>query len=714
MKPPKQGRSFPEAAWPAVIAAALLVAPQVAGRATRDALFLSTFDVAALPRMTASAAVASLLATFAFSRAMAKLSPARVLPAALGASAALFLAEWGLALAAPRLAAVAVYLHQALLGAVLISGFWSLVNERFDPHTAKHAMGAIGAGASLGGVAGGLLAWGASKLVSVPAMLPALAAASLLGLASVLRVRAAGVAALTAEGTVPPPPASGPDRSALRLIREAPYLRSLALLVGLGAVLEAVLDYLLGAAAAASFARGAPLMSFFALFHAGSGLLALTMQAMLVRPLLQRLGLAGTLAIQPAFAAAGAALALAFPRLATIVILRGGQAVLRNSAFRSSYELLYTPLPQHQKRPTKVVIDVACDRLGTVAGSGAVILVLLLAPVASTRILLALAAFAAALAVALSSRFQRGYVGALAASLRSGAATLEPPAVVDPTALLTLATVQQEPPPPARAAEPESARDEPAPRDPLIGAIVDLRSGRPERVRGVLDTGELDPTLVPHVIPLLSQDRLFEAAAASLRRAAARCTGQLVDALLDGRLDPLVRRRVARVLKAVPTQRAADGLVMGLDEGRFDVRYRCAQALLQLRAQNPRIVLPGDKVLAIAAREAEHAASSARHLEHVFALLALVADREPLEIALTALRAGDEALRGTALEYLDNVLPPPVREKLWPHLGGRQRLAPSGRSPEEIRDELLRSTAPLQSPRRGPDASSRKSAPEKS
>ena len=679
-------------AWPAVIAAALLLAPHLAAKAARDALFLSSFTVAALPRMTACAAVASLLATFAFSRAMTRWSPARVVPPALAASAALFFAEWPLALVAPRLAAVAVYLHHAVLGAVLLSGFWSLVNERFDPHRAKAAVGAIGAGASLGGVAGGLLTWQAARVLSIPTMLPLLGLASLLGLVSVVRLRPARARldepSLGAEAP--------PGRSALHLIGTVPYLRSLALLVALTAVLEAVLDYLLSAAAAARFARGAPLMSFFALFHGGSGLLAFAVQAAVVRPLLQRLGLAGTLAVQPLFAAGAAAVALSAPRLTTVLLLRGGQEVLRNSAFRSGYELLYTPLPPAQKRPAKVVIDVACDRLGTILGSGAVIVVLLFAPLGATRILLAFAAAVAAGTAALAPRFRAGYVDALAASLRSGGGALETSSVVDPTTLMTLASVQAEPVLHSERAESH---------DPLLAAIADLRSGSEERIRAALAAAELDPRLVGHVVPLLSHDALFPAAAEALRRAAPRCTGQLVDTLLDEQAAPVVRRRLARVLKAIPTQRAADGLLAGLESSRFDVRYRCAQGLVRLHARNRRIAFRREAVLDIAAREAEHAAS-ARHLDHVFDLLALVLDPEPMAMALAALRASDDALRGTALEYLENVLPGPVRERLWPHVSGGRAVTPSGRSPAQVQSDLLQSTA-LPAPRSGRHRSSR-------
>jgi hypothetical protein len=171
-----------------------------------------------------------------------------------------------------------------------------------------------------------------------------------------------------------------------------------------------------------------------------------------------------------------------------------------------------------------------------------------------------------------------------------------------------------------------------------------------------------------------------------------------VDALLDPRVEPILRRRVARVLKGVPTQRAADGLLLGLDDPRFDLRYRCAQALLRVRAQNQAIAVPSARVVEIAAREAARAGDSPRHLEHCFTLLGIVLEKGPLDIAYRALRAPDAGLRGTALEYLENVVPAAVRERLWPRLGAPPLLAPSGRSPAEIRNELLRSSTALPRP----------------
>jgi hypothetical protein len=65
-------------------------------------------------------------------------------------------------------------------------------------------------------------------------------------------------------------------------------------------------------------------------------------------------------------------------------------------------------------------------------------------------------------------------------------------------------------------------------------------------------------------------------------------------------------------------------------------------------------------------------------------------EREPLQMAYLALGGEDLTLRGTALEYLENVLPENVRRALFAHLGAHVRTAPTERPREEMVRELMR------------------------
>jgi hypothetical protein len=660
-----------------MVAAAALVAQQVAGKATRDALFLSNFPVASLPLAMIASSVTSALAVLAFSAALVRRAPARVVPLALAASTVLLLGEWGLSITHPRLAAAAVYLHMAAFGATVISSFWSLVNEMFDPHTARRVMDRVGLGASLGGVMGGLMAWSAAGVVPVSAMLALMAALNVIGLVALSRVRApAATVRATAAGTGP--------LAGLRVLHEVPYLRDLALVVALGAAGETLLDYLLSARAAATFAAGSPLMSFFALFHTGVGLLALVAQLALSRPALQRLGLAGTVALRPASVAVAALAGAVDPRLLTALLARGVHGVLNNSLFRSGYELLFTPLPERQKRPAKTIVDVGFDKLGALAGAALTLGLIAAFGAASPRVMFAAVAASALAALAVSLKLHRGYVTALEDSLRSGVVRLDLADVRDGTTFLTLARTSGHPLAELRR-EAAAARGDRA--DGMARAVADLRSGDAEAVRRVLKRAEGgDPALIGHLIPLLARNDVFLEVLRALRHAAPRATGQLLDALLDPETDLAVRRRLPRVLRGTPTQRAADGLVDALADPAFEVRREAALTLARITERGPALRVPAETVFAAARRElaagapdeADHAEADAaegrdgdvaqtaseRHLAHVFTLLSLVVEREPLRIAQRALAGGDASLRGTALEYLENVLPADIRRAL--------------------------------------------------
>ena len=84
-------------------------------------------------------------------------------------------------------------------------------------------------------------------------------------------------------------------------------------------------------------------------------------------------------------------------------------------------------------------------------------------------------------------------------------------------------------------------------------------------------------------------------------------------------------------------------------------------------------------------------------MEYAFLLLGTVLEREPLELCLKAVSSGDDSLRGTALEYLENVLPARLHAALTKHLLIKPRPAREKRErdAEEIYEELNQSMADL-------------------
>src|SRR5262245_19510080 len=160
----------------AVISAAAMITHQVAGKATRDALFLSAFGIAALPEMFVVAAVFSIGTGLLFAHLLRVSEPRRTIPLAFLLSGVMQVAEWLLSYVSLPATAVIVYLHMAAVGSALISGFWSVLNEKFDPYSGRKEFARITAGGTLGGLLGGLLAGAIPSFTTTTAILPILAA----------------------------------------------------------------------------------------------------------------------------------------------------------------------------------------------------------------------------------------------------------------------------------------------------------------------------------------------------------------------------------------------------------------------------------------------------------------------------------------------------------------------------------------------------------
>jgi hypothetical protein len=748
---------LPAGAASLAIASAAMIAQQVAGKATRDALYLTSFDVTTLPAMMAISAVLSIFAVLWLSRMILRHSPENIVPASFITSGMVLLAAWPLSHSAPKLAAVAVYLHSALFSAALIAAFWSYVNERFDPRASKRAVAWIAGAGTLGGVLGGVLAWRVAPLIAVSTMLPLLAAMNLICAWGSLRSRDAEAAsagsAAGADGRDPgarADPVSIAEFSPLKILREVPYLQNLAFVVALGAVTSGLLNYLFSVEAVAKFTEGPDLLAFFAFFWLLVGVVSFALQTLLGSLVLGKLGLAFTIGLLPGVVALGGVFALALPGLWTTGLLRGGEAVLRNSLFRAGYELLYTPLSEQRKRSTKLLIDVGFDRIGTVIASAVIFATLLLARDGerASVILLALTIAAALATLARSGPLHVGYVPVLEESLRSEAEKLEPSDAVELPAAHESVAARDEivehlkdlsgqqaaalaSAGPMHAVEPlETAA--PALCEQLqapIDAIRDLCSGDQGRVRSVLCAEELlSPPLIPLAILLLASGEFQREAIHALRKVARSATGQLGDALCDPSVHFDIRRRIPRVLSASPTQAAANALLCGTEDERFEVRYECGRALLQITASNPAIEIPLEAAIAIVKREV---ASSRRvwdrerapeideeedeppalidrllrdrfdrSFEHVFSVLALVLDRESIRLAFKALHQEDTRLRGIALEYLETVLPDEIRDAVWPYLGEARPMRPA-RPASEILADLVKARETAMTPEPG-------------
>ena len=718
----ERGDDAPMTLTVATIAATVMIAEQVAGKATRDGFFLSQFPAIDLPKAMIVAAFLSVLGSLVHARLLARLSPARLVPGTFAASAVLFLGEWVLAGVAPRPTAVVLYLHVAVFGLLLISGFWVLDNETFDPHSAKAGISRVLTGATLGGVLGGIVADRVTSALGLRSMLIALGAMHLLCALLLPRLRTSSDSERPAEASA---------TLGLKVLRETPYLQHLATVIALTSMSGAVLDYLLKARAAATYTDADSLVSFFAAFYTVTGLATLAVQRSLSQGTLRRFGLGAAMAVLPAAVLAMTFVGATIARLWSMVALRATESILGNAFLRPGIELLYTPLPAEKRRSTKTIVDVACQRLGDLVGGGLVLAMVAVFGGRTELPLLLFVGLAAAATLLVVRRLHRGYVDQLGEGLRRGVVTLDDSEALDATTKQTLAVTrigvdrdelqirgyrerQVELGVPGRQAIRGAAPASPvSDRRRLAESFGALLSHDRAAAGQAMLRRPVDTALAGLLLQRLADGDLAPLARAALDEIAPRVVGQLADAIVDDSLSAIVRRHLPGLLETAGGRRARDGLLLALNGAPFEVRYRAAHSLAKLVAAAPDLVPSHEEVWALVQRELEvpreewathqtvgiDGTSSFlddtlrrridRGLEHVFTLLSLALDPELLRLSLRALVSPDPSMRGTALEYLENVVPESLRAALWVRLDTALPEAERGQSLQE-EEEILR------------------------
>ena len=663
--------------------AVFMIAQQIASKAVRDGFFLAQYDVTALPVATFAAAVVSFGAALLLGKFMTAFSPAAAVPVLFAANGVAFGVEAALVEDLPRAIAAALFLHTAAFGGAVVSGFWSVINERFDPYTAKRVMGRIAGGATFGGVAGGALTWAFAD-VAPKWLLTGFGASSLLCAVGIAVVARGG----QREGGARK---AAPLLAGVSVLAGHTYPRLIALLVFGGALMTATADYVFKASAVEA-TEGGSLVGFFAVFYTATGVLTFLVQALGSRRALQWLGVVVTAALLPAVAAGLLAVAAIWPTLGTLVLLRGGAMVVENSLYRSGYELLYMAMPREQKRSAKVLIDLGCDRLGTAASSGLVLTVLALGSYVVDRALLLIALLVAVGLLVLLVGVRREYVASLAGKLRR---SLVPEDDADDIQARMLAATFV-----AEVDIWESDLGGPATTDPGARSRRLTRDELLERVRARADektraaparsSAPVAPrSLVSETLlatPLRARLRGVADLDDELRHSAPALIGQLGDLALSRRESLHVRLRAVELLAVVPSRRGAATSVELLQSPELRLRRMGALALLRMCTAAPALRPPQRTLTEQATKELRRPSRPlgerttfertspfrtdargneiAPSLEQVFLLLAIRGETEELQLALSAITSEDAVQRGTGLEYLENLLPGDLRPNL--------------------------------------------------
>ncbi len=692
----------------AAACALMMTAHLQGGKTVRDALFLYNFEVIHLPKIMVIAAVLSAIAVITFARMLPRFGPARFIPPLYILSGILSVGEWATIVFWPHVVTVVLYLHVTVIDSLLISGFFSIINERYDPYSAKKVISRMVIFTALGGLLGAGAAGIIAKMMDTRAVIAMLAILHILaGLALYEVTRDQAVSKSS----------SAPSKGLFTIVKQNTLIQRMALLMLTLAVTISLLDYLFKATLQVSLSKS-ELVTFFAYFYICIDVGSLLLQTFVGSKALRWFGLGGTIIVLPFSIMVGGLITFAFRSLVSVTLLRGGASLLTNSFFGPGFELLFTPISPAEKRATKILIDVGAHRSGNMLG-GLMIMGLLLLPGSPGRyILLIVMALACAMAL-LIFLLNRGYIAQLARNLRDG--TLQPDdiAIKDTTTLRTItvtqtslerdkllqqisqlrkankssiveATTKQN-----DATTPAPLRDS-SDEDSEINAIQDLRSGDDDRIRHVLVNQTMTPALLPHVLPLLRNPRVLKEALNAMRPLASIASGQLIDVLLDRRQHPLIRRRIPLLLGLADNELALQGLTLGLQDQELDVRFRCAEAMGRIKTNHPQLSTDTEAIWQVIKREMAHLNRSGAKsnqgvapLRYLFSLFGIIFGANVMDICYESLQVKDPTVRGTALEYLDNLLPQNIRRPLWPLIEAEPTRPKSERSMQEIMEDLL-------------------------
>lgn len=339
--------------------------------------FISDLGADNLPYVLLAAGVLIGVIMQGYSRGTALLPRKWVVPAAQASAAGLLVVFWFLFQTGATWVPVAFYLFGLILGILLISQFWTIANDIFDPRQAKRLFGFIGGGASLGGIMGSSILQfaqqvGTNNLLLVSA---AILAVCIFVVAAILRqrrdVELSDLGAAAEEKGV-----SGGE--AFRLIRESKHLQIIALVIGFAAIGAQIIEQQLNMAAEA--ARGqentdaiTALLGQVQLYLSISGFV---IQVWLTSKIQRNLGVGFALLLLPVALGSTGLVILATGALWAPMMARVFDTSLRYTVDKTTREILFLPLPTDIKYQAKPFVDVTVDRFAK--GIGALITLVLI------------------------------------------------------------------------------------------------------------------------------------------------------------------------------------------------------------------------------------------------------------------------------------------------------------------------------------------------
>ena len=323
-----------------------IVSATITGASVRDAVFLTQFDKSYLPVMFITIAVVMAGVIALYKKLTAEQDQIFVISIS-GAlfSVSLFLLQSNLS----GLFIPVLYIWMEVVTILSIFQFWILAGEIFNARQAKRIFTLLGAGGSFAGMGAG---FGIKPFVST------FGSENLL----FLTIFFIGISVVMAQMLRPFRMSRKSKKVNSKPVAKSktefePYLKSIALLIGLAAFVSKIIDYQFKMMAADAFPNQNDLVSFFGTYYMSTGAATLIMQFFVTGFILTRFGILAGLLVLPIFLAIGSSGFLAIGTLSAVFIAKFSDQVFKFSTNNAVQEILWLPVAPEKKKRAKPIID---------------------------------------------------------------------------------------------------------------------------------------------------------------------------------------------------------------------------------------------------------------------------------------------------------------------------------------------------------------------